>query len=65
MKMQDVKVIAQRWGVNCRIGRTKAAVIRDIQAREGYEPCFGTKETCDQTACRWRGDCLAPKRTGR
>jgi len=56
MKMQDVKVIAQKWGVNCRIGRTKAAVIRDIQIREGYEPCFGTKETCDQTACLWRED---------
>jgi len=58
MKMQAVKEIARKWGVDCRIGRTKAAVIRDIQVREGFSPCFGTKSACDEMHCLWREDCL-------
>jgi len=58
MKMQAVKEIARQWGVDCRIGRTKAAVIRDIQTCEGFTPCFGTKSECEQMNCLWREDCL-------
>lgn len=58
MKMQAIKEIARRWSVDCRIGRTKADIIRDIQEKEGYSPCFGTKNECDQMNCFWSEDCL-------
>jgi len=58
MKMQTVKEIAGRWSVDCRIGRTKGEIIRDIQKKEGYSPCFGTKTECDRKDCLWRADCL-------
>jgi len=64
MKMQQVKEIARRWGVDCRIGRTKAAVIRDIQVREGYTPCFATKTDCLEACCLWREDCLKAQGAG-
>jgi len=59
MKMQEIKKIAQNWDVDTRIGRSKAAVIRDIQVREGFSPCYGTKEICDENNCLWREDCLS------
>jgi hypothetical protein len=57
MKMQEVCAIARTWGVDVRIGRTKQAIIRDIQIREGYSPCYQTKETCQEN-CLWKPDCL-------
>ncbi len=57
MKMQDVRVIAQKWGVDVRIGRTKQDIIRDIQTKEGYSPCFRTKDQCAEN-CLWKSDCL-------
>ncbi|MBU4370756.1 MAG: SAP domain-containing protein [Proteobacteria bacterium] len=51
MKMQEIKEIAKQWDVNARIGRSKQDIIRDIQIREGYSPCFRTKEECES-------DCL-------
>lgn len=59
MKMQEVRAIAKRWGVDTRPGRTKKAVIRDIQRAEGYEPCFATKAGCLEYNCLWRDDCLS------
>ncbi|MDD5168714.1 MAG: hypothetical protein PHN75_07845 [Syntrophales bacterium] len=58
MKMQAVKEIAGKWGVDCRVGRTKAAVIKDIQEKEGFTPCFGKKAECGELNCLWREDCL-------
>jgi len=58
MKMQEIKEIAKKWDVNTRIGRTKEAIIRDIQLQEGNTPCFGTKEVCEEIQCLWRADCL-------
>ncbi len=60
MKMQEVRSIAVSWGVDARIGRSKRDVIRDIQIREGYSPCFGTRESCDND-CMWKADCLDKK----
>lgn len=57
MKMQDVRVIAKKWGVDARIGRSKKDVIRDIQIKEGYTPCFQTRTECDED-CLWKPDCL-------
>lgn len=60
MKMAEAKKIAFTWGVNVRPGRSKRDIIRDIQVREGYSPCFGTKEACDED-CMWKDDCLGEK----
>ncbi|MFH1081170.1 MAG: SAP domain-containing protein [Pseudomonadota bacterium] len=57
MKIQQIREIARPWGVDVRIGRSKQDIIRDIQIREGYSPCFGTKEICDYD-CLWKTDCL-------
>ncbi len=58
MKMQEVRTIARKWGVDARIGRTKQAVIREIQIKEGYSPCYRTKDACGE-ACLWKEDCLS------
>lgn len=57
MKMNEIREIAKRWDVDARIGRTKTDVVREIQLREGYSPCFRTREECD-CECLWRSDCL-------
>lgn len=57
MTMAEVKKIAKKWGVNTRSGRTKQDIIRDIQISEGYEPCFRTKEVCEND-CLWKKDCM-------
>ena len=57
MKMQEVREIARKWDVDVRIGRSKQQVIRDIQIREGYSPCFRTRQECDRD-CLWMQDCI-------
>jgi hypothetical protein len=58
MKMQEVRTIARKWGVDARIGRTKQAIIREIQIKEGYSPCYRTKDACGEE-CLWKEDCLS------
>ncbi len=57
MKMQEVRRIARQWGVDIRVGRTKQDIIRDIQIKEGYSPCFRAKDLCEEE-CLWKPDCL-------
>jgi hypothetical protein len=57
MKMQEIRGIARQWGVDIRVGRTKQAIIRDIQVKEGYSPCFRTKDLCEEE-CLWKPDCV-------
>lgn len=57
MKINEVREIAKRWSVDARIGRSKKDIIRDIQIKEGYSPCFATKQACEQE-CLWKTDCL-------
>jgi hypothetical protein len=57
MKIQEVRMIAKSWDVDARIGRSKQDIIRDIQVKEGYSPCFGTSSTCEKD-CLWKKDCL-------
>jgi hypothetical protein len=64
MKMQEIRVIARQWGVNARIGRSKQEIVREIQIREGFSPCFRTKESCDGD-CLWKSDCLTTGRAGK
>jgi len=61
MKIQQIREIAKPWGVDTRIGRSKQDIIRDIQVREGYSPCFKTKEICEYD-CLWKADCLSNTR---
>lgn len=59
MKMSDVQKKAKEMGV--KIGRStkKVDLIRRIQEEEGNSPCFQMKgDSCDQTECCWRKDCL-------
>jgi hypothetical protein len=57
MKMHEIRQLARPWGVDIRVGRSKQDIIRDIQIREGYSPCYGTKEACEYD-CLWKSDCL-------
>jgi hypothetical protein len=61
MKIQEIRKIAKPLGVDARIGRSKQDLIRDIQIREGYSPCFRTKEACEYD-CLWKTDCLTNRR---
>jgi hypothetical protein len=60
MKMQKIREIAMTWGVDAGKGRSKQDIIRDIQIKEGYSPCFETKENCDND-CMWKADCHGKK----
>jgi hypothetical protein len=58
MNMAEVKKMAKRMGIRV-YGKKKAAIIHDIQKKEGNFPCFGTAgDYCDQLSCLWRSDCL-------
>ncbi|MEI7671156.1 MAG: SAP domain-containing protein [Syntrophales bacterium] len=58
MKMQEIRVIAKKMGVNIKVGRSKNEIIRDIQIKEGNSPCYGTKDECEYN-CLWKPDCLS------
>ena len=58
MKIQDIKDIAKKKGINA--GKmTKTDLIRAIQIAEGNNACFATSSvlTCGQMNCLWRADC--------
>ncbi len=56
MKLQEIREIARKWDVDARTNRTREDIIRDIQVREGYSPCFRTKDICEND-CLWKKDC--------
>ena len=58
MKMQEIRGIAKKWGVNIKVGRSKQDIIRDIQVKEGYSPCYRTRDECEKD-CLWKQDCLS------
>jgi hypothetical protein len=58
MKMTEVKEIAKKWDVNARAGRTKKEIIQEIQVKEGFTPCYGTRNICGESDCLWIEDCL-------
>jgi len=58
MKVQDIKDIARKKGVNA--GKmNKTDIIRAIQMAEENNACFATSSvsTCGQMNCLWRADC--------
>ena len=58
MKMQEIRRIGKEWCVNIKIGRSKQDIVRDIQIKEGYSPCYRTMDECDND-CLWKPDCLS------
>jgi hypothetical protein len=60
MKFSEVRDMAKRMGIKTG-GLTKTKLIRSIQEAESNIPCFGTDrvETCNESACLWREDCLS------
>lgn len=61
MKMKELREIARTWQVDAKAVRSKQDIVRDIQRREGFEPCFRTRTVCDQHGCLWREDCIGKK----
>ncbi len=58
LKMQELRVIAKKHRINS-FGKTKTALIREIQLAEGNFDCFGSAvEYCDQWGCRYRPLCF-------
>lgn len=57
MKMEEIRKIAVTWGVDVSAGRSKGDIIRDIQIKEGFSPCFGIRRICEND-CLWKSDCL-------
>ena len=59
MKLQEVKAIAKRKGVD-PARMKKDELIKAIQRAEGNNDCFGTAPSveCGQMNCLWREDCL-------
>ena len=58
MKMQEIRLMAKRHGINS-FGKSKEKLIREIQLLEGSFDCFGTaEEYCDQNKCCFRSICL-------
>jgi hypothetical protein len=58
MKMQDIRQMAKKLGINS-FGKTKTDLIREIQRTEGYFDCYRTAvDDCDQHECLFRPSCL-------
>ena len=58
MKMQEIRVIAKQWGVPYKLGISKQDLIRAIQKKEGYTPCFRRESVCEEEECLWKDDCM-------
>jgi hypothetical protein len=58
LKMQELRKIAKQHDINS-FGKSKTALIREIQLAEGNFDCFGSAvEYCDQWGCRYRPLCF-------
>jgi hypothetical protein len=58
MKMREIQNRAKTLGLKF-VGKSREALVRDIQRAEGNRDCFnrGESQTCGQAACAWREDC--------
>ena len=58
MKMAEIKTVAKAKRVN-PFGKTKEALVREIQKAEQNRDCFnrGESDACGQATCAWRTDC--------
>jgi len=65
MKLQEVKTIAKRRGIDPGHMR-KDELIKSIQRADGNNDCFGTtlSKECGKISCLWKKDCLKDKAKG-
>lgn len=62
MKMHEVRAIAKSLEINS-FGKSKVALIKEIQRKEGNFDCFGSATVyCDRLDCLFRSSCLFEKR---
>lgn len=56
----EIRKKAKEMGLTLAKTSKKLEIIRAIQAAEGNPQCFatGVSETCNQSNCCWRPDCL-------
>jgi hypothetical protein len=59
VKMHEVIEIAKRWDIPYKIGVSKENLIRAIQVKEGYQPCFRQQSACNEKGCLWMADCIS------
>lgn len=59
MNVAEIRSIARANDIR-PLPRTKLALVRAIQTREGNFPCYATarEAVCDQIGCLWRDDCF-------
>ncbi len=61
MKMNEVRAMAKSMNINS-FGKSKPALIREIQRKEGNFDCYGSAAGfCDREDCIFRSSCLAEK----
>lgn len=59
MRLSEIERKAKSMGISNTWKYSRKELIKNIQQKEGYFPCFGTtKHQCDQLSCLWRPDCL-------
>ena len=59
MNKRELLKLAKQYFI-ADTGSSIANLIRKIQLAEGNFDCFATgRSNCEQTACRWRKDCMS------
>jgi len=56
--LKGIRILAQGMGINID-NKSMGTLIREIQVKEGYPPCFGSMRwDCPYTDCKWRLGCV-------
>ncbi len=58
MTLREIRGVARRLGLKNYHKLRKADLIRIIQEKEGYSPCYQSIFDCQQHDCLWLTDCL-------
>jgi hypothetical protein len=59
MRLSEVEKKARSMGVVDTWRYSKADLIKEIQRKEGSNPCFGkARGSCMQYSCCWLSDCV-------
>lgn len=58
LDLREIRQLAQEKGIDTH-NQSMGDLIRQIQAREGYKPCFGSMNwNCPYKDCKWRLGCI-------
>ena len=58
MRLSEIEKKAKGMGIKDTWKFTKKDLIKTIQRTEGFSDCFGTRSSCAETVCCWKGDCV-------